>query len=350
MHALTDRPFFPMESASQPASDCHNATTAAPALPALRVDYEQGAVDAVLADAAVLAVIGFGGAAAASSDPRCLRVALDPAGQPAPLEVWRTHGKVECGRNGDLAWASDGDYSFGAIELDETAHGGIAAATRRAYEMLHAWRRRSATPHLLRIWNYLDAINLGTGDDERYRQFCAGRAAGMDTGITDYPAATAIGVRDGRRRIQVYWLATRHAGTPLENPRQLSAWRYPRRYGPSAPGFARAMRAPTHSPQLYISGTAAVVGHASHHPGDVRAQLDEAFANLDSLLAAARIDDTSRYGAHSLWKAYVRHPADVPLLRTLLREHLGASTPVLLLHGDVCRTELLVEIDGMHGV
>lgn len=338
----------PMELSSQPAPDCHDAPAAALALPALRIGYEHNALDAVFSDTSVLAAIGFGSNAPISPDPRYLRIALEPVAAPAPLEVWRGRGHVEHGRDGDIAWASDGDYGFGSIEFEEAVHGGIATATRHAYQALGAWCRASKTPHILRIWNYLDAINAGGGDDERYRQFCGGRAAGMD-GLfaAGYPAATAIGLRDGRGMLQMYWLAARHAGVAMENPRQISAWRYPRRYGPTPPNFARAMRAPTHPRQIYISGTAAIIGHRSHHAGDSVTQLDETLANLDSLLAAARIGATARFGTRSMLKVYVRNTADAPLLLARLRERLGTDTPVLLLHGDICRAELLVEIDGV---
>src|SRR3546814_2400089 len=52
----------------------------------------------------------------------------------------------------------------------------------------------SDTPHLLRVWNYLDAITFGDGDAERYREFCVGRARGLgDFDTHALPAATAIG-------------------------------------------------------------------------------------------------------------------------------------------------------------
>ena len=71
----------------------------------------------------------------------------------------------------------------------------------------------SATPHVLRLWNYFDAINLGDGDEERYRRFCVGRARGAQANAADrYPAATAIGRRDGVRVLQVYALAARASG------------------------------------------------------------------------------------------------------------------------------------------
>jgi chorismate lyase/3-hydroxybenzoate synthase len=154
-------------------------------------------------------------------------------------------------------------------------------------------------------------------------------------------------VRSGRRVLQIYWLAARVRGAALENPRQMSAWRYPREYGPSAPTFARAMRAPTLSPQLYISGTAAIVGHVSHHHDDLPAQLDETLTNFASLLEAAGVPVRAHFGSHSVLKGYVRNGEDAGAVSARLRERLPASTPVLLLNGDICRRELLIEIDGI---
>jgi len=59
-----------------------------------------------------------------------------------------------------------------------------------AYAALVDFVGRSDTPQLLRIWNYLDAITLGDGDAERYRQFCIGRARGLgDFDTSRLPAA-----------------------------------------------------------------------------------------------------------------------------------------------------------------
>ncbi|MFT3790494.1 MAG: pteridine-dependent deoxygenase [Rudaea sp.] len=323
------------------------------ALPPLRVAYEDAALDAILGSGDVLAVFGFGTQApATNADPRYLRVNLEPAGGTAPFEVWRARARVHARRESGIAWASDGDYAFGAIEVAESVHGSVERATEFAYRRLVETIAASDTPHTLRIWNYLDAINLGEGDDERYRRFCLGRAAGLEAhGFADaYPAATGIGVRDGRRVLQIYWLAARSAGTALENPRQVSAWRYPRQYGIKAPTFARAMRAPTQNPQVYVSGTAAIVGHASHHRDDLRAQVAETLANIDSVLAAARIAPAARFGAGAALKVYVRRAGDVEPMRALLREKLPMRTRTLFLQGDICRSELLVEIDGVQDV
>lgn len=324
-----------------------DAASRAPALPPLRVEYSTEPVAAALHRPDVLAVVSFG-RTPLPEDPRAIAVALEPARDCAPLEIWCGRGRAQHGASAGLRWSSDGDYSFVALELEERACGDIGATAQQAYAQLSAWCTSSATPHLLRIWNYIDAINHGDGDEERYRQFCSGRAAGMDAALTaGYPAASAIGVRDGRRLLQVCALAARQPGAAVENPRQTSAWRYPRQYGPVAPGFARAMRAPSLSPQLYISGTAAVVGHTSYHAGDVSAQIDETLTNLESLRAAAG-STHALGGTRSVLKAYVRHAADADLVRERLHARFGTDTPLLVLLGDICRTELLVEVDGLH--
>jgi chorismate lyase/3-hydroxybenzoate synthase len=293
----------------------------------------------------VLALIGFGHSPEAWTDPRMLRVGLEPL-QADLLEVWRSTGAVTCGRADDVRWSTDGEHLFFAIEVDEAAHGGIVAATEHAYRAIHAFVAASATPHLLRFWNYLDAINLGAGDDERYRLFCDGRARGIRGFLhPPFPAASAIGRQDGRRVLQVYGLATATPGTPIENPRQLSAWRYPRQYGPTAPTLARGMlNAPS---QLLISGTAAVVGHASRHDDDLAAQLNETLANLDSLLRQAGIAP-AQFDTASCLKIYLRDPANADLVVHALRAHSPALGTLLVLAGDICRAELLVEIDGVH--
>ncbi|NYZ61197.1 pteridine-dependent deoxygenase [Luteimonas deserti] len=328
--------------------------------PRLRVEYVLDRTpQSVLARPDVLAVFGFGRDAPQVDDPRFLRVPLQPHGA-APLEVWHAQAPVEHGRDGDVAWARDGQLLFGAIEVDEPAghtgagdHSGILLAAEHAYRMLTRFIEAGDYPHLLRIWNYLDAITQGDGDTERYRQFCVGRARGLGAfDPTSLPAATAIGRCDDARRIQVYWLAARMPGTPVENPRQVSAYRYPRQYGPQAPSFARAMLPPAGAPMpLMLSGTASVVGHASIHEGELLAQLDETFTNFDALIDSARQSRPALpavFGPGSRLKIYVRDAEDLPVVADALDARFGATVPRVLLHAAICRRELALEIDGVH--
>ncbi|MFD0738716.1 pteridine-dependent deoxygenase [Lysobacter koreensis] len=328
----------------------------------LQVDYSDETLDALLAAPDTLAVFGFGHAAPRADDPRYLRVALEPHGGAAPLEVWRGGAPVARGREHGIAWAEDGALQFGALQLDEADGDGIDGIGEAAYRRLLAFTAARGYPHLLRIWNYFDAITDGDGDAERYKRFCVGRARGLgDVPAGTLPAATAIGrptdtpARDSADAsqagsLQVYWLASRTPGTPLENPRQLSAYRYPRVYGPQPPSFARALLPPEPMP-LLLSGTAAIVGHESRHADCVATQVDETLANFDSLIAAARLQRPSlpaRFGPGTRLKVYVRDHDELAAVAALLDARLGADVPRIVLHANVCRRELRVEIDGSH--
>ena len=333
------------------------ATVVAPT-PRYSVDYSDADPATVLAGDDVLAVFGFGADAPHHDDPRYLRVALEPHGE-TRLEVWRGSAPVAYGRDGELAWAEDGALQFGALELDEPpglhVNDGIAAVAETIYARMTEFTRARGYPHLLRIWNYLDGITVGQGDAERYRVFCVGRAAGLgDFDPAQLPAATAIGKvseAGATPRLQVYWLASRTPGTPLENPRQVSAYRYPRQYGPQSPSFARAMLPPAGSAMpLLLSGTAAIVGHESRHIDSVDTQLDETLANFDSLIAAARTQRPSlptQFGAGSRLKVYVRDSEEVPAVMAALDARLPGIERIVL-QAAVCRRELRVEIDGVH--
>lgn len=328
----------------------HPLAQPARAAASLAVDYvDAGSVEP--GQPGVLAVIGFGSDGAAD-DPRRLLVPLQQHG-PARDEVWRVTGPVRCGRGHGLAWSEDDTLQFASIQVEEAAAGGIEAAATVAYARLRDWLRERGYRHPLRIWNYLDAITAGEGDDERYRRFCVGRARGLgDIDVAALPAATAIGRRDGVRVLQVYWLAARAPGIAVENPRQLSAYRYPRRYGPQPPSFARAMLPPPGSDvPLLLSGTASVVGHETRHPGCVQAQLDETFANFDSLLGAAhrlRPSLPAGFGPGTRLKAYVRDADALAQVAADLDARLGREVPRMVLHADICRRDLRVEIDGFH--
>jgi chorismate lyase / 3-hydroxybenzoate synthase len=296
----------------------------------------------------VLFAVTFGATPVVDS-PRSLRVNLEPLVGTGLAEVWYADGDVVTGAHGPIRFASDEHFLVGVVEIDELEHGGLFAATRLAYQAIAEFQATCRFPHLLRTWNYFHAINRGAGDGERYRKFCSGRVAGS-AGMerAQYPAATVIGRRDENPALQVYWLAGRQPGIAIENPRQRSAYHYPREYGPVAPTFSRAMLV---TPELLmISGTASIVGHASQHAGSVGAQVDEILANLDSLLAAAHSRAPAlpeALGPDSLIKAYVRNREDLPMVELKLRTHLP-STPGLILHGDVCRADLLVEFDCLH--
>ncbi|MGH8217224.1 MAG: pteridine-dependent deoxygenase [Steroidobacteraceae bacterium] len=302
------------------------------------------------------------------ADPRLIRVGLEPLGPADVVELWRAAGTVRTGSVGPVRFAADEEHLAGQLELDEREYGGLAAAAQWAYARILRFQASSPFPHLLRMWNYFDSINDGEGDAQRYKQFCIGRAqafgaaagrplqrpAGLagERAIASpnrFPAATAIGRRDGSPVLQMYWLAARVPGTALENPRQMSAYRYPREYGPASPSFSRAMLVP--GGLLLVSGTASIVGHASRHRGSLRDQLDETLANLATVLERAAAIEPAlppELSPRTRLKIYLRDGAAAKLAAAHLAQCLPPGAQCLMLEADICRDELLVEVDCIH--
>ncbi len=347
-------------SASAAAPPGQAATPGRAALPGQAAESGQAALSVHYAALApdlplppdVLAAVVFGDSRSHLSDPRCIRVRLPAIGGCGVAELWRAAGRVETGRDGPIRFAAGAEHLVGILELDERHHGGLAAAAEQAYSAVRRFQSQSEYPHLLRVWNYFDGINRGWADEERYKQFCVGRAAGLGPHHTHrYPAATAIGRRDGTPTLQIFWLAARTPGAPLENPRQTSAYHYPRQYGPASPSFSRAMLVSQRL--LMISGTASIVGHASRHAGSLLSQIDETLANLESVLERATSVQPSipaRWGERSLLKVYLRDAASAARAESHLAERLPQGARCMILEADICRSELLVEIDCIHGL
>jgi chorismate lyase/3-hydroxybenzoate synthase len=312
-----------------------------------RVEYVRDAWRTLGDD--VLAALVFGAEPAPSQDARIIHVGIAAAdGRPA-FEVWRAGRAATCAASGPIRFATDGNYLFGCLEVREQDHGGLSAAAEAAYRSLMQFQREREQQHLLRIWNHIDAINDGDGDLERYRQFCSGRARGLgDLRPDGLPAGTAVGRRIATGVLQICWLAGARPGRPVGNPRQVHAYQYPRQYGPAPPSFSRAMLLP--GDELMGSGTASIVGHESRHDGNIEAQIDETLHNLRELRQAgerlaARDGLAGPDDAPIAAKVYLRRGESGPGAAARIRAGLPGVANLLLLEADICRRELLVEIE-----
>ena len=270
--------------------------------------------------------------------PLSVNVRLEPLAGSPTAELWYATGAVSSGTSGPVRYVHDDHYLFAVLELDERAREGVLHAAELAYTAVRRFQQTSGFPHLLRMWNYMDAINEGGGDLERYRQFCVGRARGLaESSVERFPAATAIGRQAPAHDLQVFWLAARRPGRPIENPRQVSAYHYPRVHGPVSPSFSRATMAADGT--VLISGTASIVGHASHHHDDAFAQLEETLRNLDALHS-----QPGQSVSRSLLKVYLRDPAlKAPVAARLNEVYPGSE--IIFLAADICRSELALEIE-----
>jgi enamine deaminase RidA (YjgF/YER057c/UK114 family) len=98
---------------------------------------------------------------------------------------------------------------------------------------------------------------------------------------------------------------------------------------------------------LLVSGTASIIGHESVHADDVAAQTRETIANINILITEAnRLSGRHYYSTDVLaYKVYVRKPEHLSTIAAEFRAAVGYRATVTYLHADVCRRDLLVEIE-----
>jgi len=271
-------------------------------------------------------------------------------------EIWRSPTPCSSGEYSEIAWRRAGPVLYGVLEVTESDFPGspacspLQAASREAYRRIFGLLDAQRLPHLWRAWNYLADINLETHGLERYRQFNTGRQdAFLESGRVatgNVPAACAIGLTGGPLRIA--FMAGCEAATAIENPRQISAYDYPAEYGPRSPTFSRAaLVCLARQEILFVSGTASILGHRTMHHGDVAAQTREALANVAAVLAEAnRRGRSAPYRIDALaYRVYLRHASDFAAVREVLNAMLGTAPAITCIHADICRSDLLVEIE-----
>jgi chorismate lyase/3-hydroxybenzoate synthase len=281
-----------------------------------------------------------------SSEPG-LRVALPVLAGPAAESLL------------DAATPAGAREGFTVFEGDQRRAGFAVAAADLELEAAAAelYRRLFAATrglHLQRIWNYVPHINAHVGGLENYRRFCRGRSLAFERHFGSafeqrLPAASGVGTTSGA--LAVAFLASETRPTHFENPRQVPAFHYPAEYGPRAPSFSRATLAggADGARQLFISGTAAIRGHATVAVGDLAGQLDCTVENLRALGETTGLGaGLGSPAAQRHFKVYLRRAADLPRVQAHLTASLLRPDDVVsYLHADLCRSDLLVEIEGV---
>ncbi|MGW3183778.1 FkbO/Hyg5 family chorismatase [Kitasatospora sp. NPDC001119] len=273
-------------------------------------------------------------------------------------EIWRTDTVADSGEYQGLAYAHDGEYLFCAGSIP--ASGTYREQTRKSYEAAFELMDELDYRRVFRMWNFIGGINADNAEGlEIYRDFCVGRAEAFEAKpdrVHCMPAATGIGSRGSG--VAFFFLASR-TGTAqnIENRRQVPAYEYPRQYGPKSPSFARATRlVPAGGDEshgaVYVSGTASITGHHTLHAGDIAAQCELSLSNIAHLVSSGNLQLGGLDGGHGLkdlrWvKAYVRHEEHLPVVRAACADAFPPETRVAFLNVDICRDDLLVEIEGI---
>ncbi len=249
-----------------------------------------------------------------------------------------------------------------ARQLQEPA---FSAAITTVYQAVFAALRGRDAHHPVRFWNHIPGLHdrMAPGLD-RYMAFNAGRFAAMQEwfgGVSEVRrcVATASGIGHSGNDFVLHCLASITPGTPVENPRQVPAYLYSRRFGPTPPCFSRATVATLGGERLLLmAGTASIRGEESVHIGDLDAQLKETLVNMRAVIGtvepcadAENPLPTDMGSLRCMRDCRVYHPRPEDGAR--LKEELRALMPNVQeahlqpVRADLCRSELLVEIEGV---
>lgn len=214
--------------------------------------------------------------------------------------------------------------------------------------------QKSLDAHLVRIWNYIPRILDHTGSLERYRHFNLGRRqAWEEFGPTDAqgniltPAASGIGALGGSLKIGV--LLSKKEPVHIQNKRQVNAFDYSNKYGPKPPTFSRATY--LENVGLFISGTASILGEDTVHVGDPIEQTAETMRNIEALVSAENLKEYGLRG-YTLdditdWRLYIKNVHQTEMIEKKFLEIVDKKKDHITLHDDICRKNLLIEIEGV---
>lgn len=212
---------------------------------------------------------------------------------------------------------------------------------RAAFELMETGLRQAGMTfrNVVRTWFYLDRLLEWYAEFNRVRnQFFRERR--VFDGLV--PASTGIGAANVANRVLI---ASAYAIAPRDPAVQIKAVPSPLQgpalqYGSS---FSRAVEVNFSGRRaLYLSGTASIAPDGqTAHAGDVHAQIDLTMRVVAAILESRQMNwwNVTR----SL--AYFRHAADAPAFRDWLAAHELSNLPVITVENDVCRDDLLFEIE-----
>jgi enamine deaminase RidA (YjgF/YER057c/UK114 family) len=139
----------------------------------------------------------------------------------------------------------------------------------------------------------------------------------------------------------------------LENPQQTPAYAYHAKYSSQSPKFSRATALLLGDYMTtWISGTASIVGSESCYPGDIEKQTQQTIDNIQRLISPDNFASSGVSGAGAGFqdlakiRVYLKRPEDLAKCRAICTRRFG-SVPAIYAVADVCRPELLVEIEGI---
>jgi enamine deaminase RidA (YjgF/YER057c/UK114 family) len=229
-------------------------------------------------------------------------------------------------------------------------------------EILH--RENLTMNNLVRQWNFIgDILGMKEGF-QNYQVFNEVRSEYYKKyrTITGFPAATGVGMKYGG--VFLDFCALKADDTvklkAINNPNQINAYEYGQQVLKGVAGSAAATK---HPPQferglllinktgstLFVSGTASIIGQETIGKGDVKEQTIVTVENIRKVADIERIKQLAGkqdmgQEKFSLVRVYIKKQEDFNSVKSICYEHFKDS-PVIFVEADICRDDLLTEIE-----
>lgn len=222
--------------------------------------------------------------------------------------------------------------------------------------------------NIFRQWNYIEEITSKEGPDKQhYQQFNNVRSkyyakADFENG---YPAATGIGTVAGGVIVSFYAASPKGLHViSVENPLQRAAFDYTEEvlvgdedyqgFRKCTPKFARAKFVENAaSKQVYISGTASIREERTIAEDDVVEQTIVTIDNIEKLISEETLSAIDQPVEHlpqiEFFRVYIKQPGDFERVKETC-ELRWPKIPNIYVISDVCRENLLVEIEALASV
>ena len=298
-----------------------------------------------------------------------------PAGSGVAMEIW-THEtcknlqhKSWCGLKYTIYNDAFGQFIWGLGMLSNNPTLNFREQASSAFERMKTVLslEEFSFDHLIRQWNYIPGILKTHTENGRlyqnYQLFNDIRQYyyGIYKRNTVYPAATGIGMDCGSVTIDFVAVKlndnTRVAG--LSNPNQINAFNYGQDVligsamkadeNKKAPLFERAKYiGAEENAFVFVSGTASITGEKTIGLDDVVEQTRVTIKNISDLTSCDNIRSTGAKIAkknYTYLRVYVKREDDFNAVGEICKEKYG-DIPMLFIKADICRDNLLVEIEG----
>ena len=224
--------------------------------------------------------------------------------------------------------------------------------------------------NIVRQWNYVENIlNVEHNKDKEVQNYqilndVRAKYYSQADFKDGYPAATGIGMNTGGIILEFIAIKPKRNIyiVPLKNPMQTDAYNYSQDVLvgnaliqariKSSPKFERAKYISVNEKKtIFVSGTAAIQNEKTLANDDIKKQTEITIKNISNLISRANLKQAgieNNVGdiGFSFIRVYVKNKSELDAVKEICNSYYR-NVPINYLVADICRDNLLVEIEGI---